>query len=260
MKTQKISKGTVIIQYIYIYTVRSRYIAVIFLCTTHERVMGCRSWVQTWPKFYHCNRCAVDTIVSYIIAIYRASIVTSNTEINNHISSNSRNSHSPNCNLCEWISNFILHVIKGVIIYLRGIKNPCLLWAPCMTCVCINLRCLPPVTFSLFLFKSPCVSRTYIGPVFVGFILPSLCLICIHCALRSESVWRRNMANTHHKVVYVFETTHEIAYLCFYSCCCRHWTDILWFTMLYQCRGYFLWYKKTNILDHCSDLQFECGW
>ena len=36
---------------------------------------GCRSWVQIWPKFYHCNCCAVCTIISYITAIYQESIV-----------------------------------------------------------------------------------------------------------------------------------------------------------------------------------------
>ena len=60
-------------------TVRSRYIAVIFLRITHERAegrgMGCHSRVQIWPKFYHCNCCAVCTIVLYVTAIYRESIV-----------------------------------------------------------------------------------------------------------------------------------------------------------------------------------------
>ena len=37
--------------------------------------MGCRPWVQIWPKFHHCNCCAVCTMVSYITAIYRESIV-----------------------------------------------------------------------------------------------------------------------------------------------------------------------------------------
>ena len=62
------------------YTVRSRYIAVTFLCITHERrsmacpsgrCVGCRSWVQNWPRFYHSNRCAVYTIVSHNINISR---------------------------------------------------------------------------------------------------------------------------------------------------------------------------------------------
>ena len=39
----------------YVYTVRSRYIAVIFLM---------------WSKFYHCNCCGVCTTVSYITALY----------------------------------------------------------------------------------------------------------------------------------------------------------------------------------------------
>ena len=34
--------------------------------------MGCRSWVQIWPKFYHCNCCALNTIVSYIADILRS--------------------------------------------------------------------------------------------------------------------------------------------------------------------------------------------
>ena len=38
--------------------------------------MGCCSWVQIWPKFYHCKRCTACTIVSYITAIYQQSIVT----------------------------------------------------------------------------------------------------------------------------------------------------------------------------------------
>ena len=35
------------------------------------RGLGCRSWVQTWPKYYHCNCCAVYTIVSYITEIWQ---------------------------------------------------------------------------------------------------------------------------------------------------------------------------------------------
>ena len=60
------------------------YIAVIFLCITHDRQpighpfqrgMRCRSWVQIWPKCYHCNCCALCTIVPCITAIYRESVV-----------------------------------------------------------------------------------------------------------------------------------------------------------------------------------------
>ena len=29
--------------------------------------MGCRSWVQVWPKFIHCSCCAVCIIVSYTV-------------------------------------------------------------------------------------------------------------------------------------------------------------------------------------------------
>ena len=36
--------------------------------------MVCCSLLQIWPKFYHCNCCAVCTIVSYITAIYLESI------------------------------------------------------------------------------------------------------------------------------------------------------------------------------------------
>ena len=36
---------------------------------------GWRSWVQIWPKFYHCNCCAVCTIAPCITAIYRESMV-----------------------------------------------------------------------------------------------------------------------------------------------------------------------------------------
>ena len=52
------------------HTVRSRYIAVIFLHITHERHPH-----QIWPKFYYCNCCAACTIISYITAIYRESII-----------------------------------------------------------------------------------------------------------------------------------------------------------------------------------------
>ena len=51
------------------YTVRSRYIAVIFR-------MRCRSWVQIWPLFYHFNWCDVHIIASYITAMYRESILS----------------------------------------------------------------------------------------------------------------------------------------------------------------------------------------
>ena len=53
-------------------------------CITRERQpiarplgrgLGCRSWVQIWPTFSHCNCCAVCTILSCITAIYRESIV-----------------------------------------------------------------------------------------------------------------------------------------------------------------------------------------
>ena len=37
--------------------------------------MGCRSWVQNWPMFCHHNSYVVYTIVSYITAVYRESIV-----------------------------------------------------------------------------------------------------------------------------------------------------------------------------------------
>ena len=37
---------------------------------------GCRSWVQIWSKFYHCNCIAVWIIVPYITAIYRGFIVS----------------------------------------------------------------------------------------------------------------------------------------------------------------------------------------
>ena len=37
--------------------------------------MGFCLWVQIWPKFYHCNCCAVYTSVSYITMIYRESLV-----------------------------------------------------------------------------------------------------------------------------------------------------------------------------------------
>ena len=54
---------------------RSRYIAVIFLFITHKgRDMGCSSWIQTSPKFYYCNLCAVHTMVPSITAICRESI------------------------------------------------------------------------------------------------------------------------------------------------------------------------------------------
>ena len=35
--------------------------------------MGCRSWMQIWPKFYHCN-CCICIILSYITEIYREPI------------------------------------------------------------------------------------------------------------------------------------------------------------------------------------------
>ena len=63
------------------YTVRSRYIAVIFFVYLtkdtrfYERGMGCRSWAQIWSKLYNRYYCAVCTIVSYITATYRESIV-----------------------------------------------------------------------------------------------------------------------------------------------------------------------------------------
>ena len=65
------------------FTVCSRYITVMILHIDHKRHpilyywwgMGCRLWVQIWPKFYYCNCCAVCTIVSYITATYRGSIV-----------------------------------------------------------------------------------------------------------------------------------------------------------------------------------------
>ena len=38
--------------------------------------MGCRPWVQIWPKYYHCIYCAVCTIISYIATTYQESIVT----------------------------------------------------------------------------------------------------------------------------------------------------------------------------------------
>ena len=66
------------------YTAHSRYIAMIFHCITHEthpitrpegRGIGCRSWVQIWPKIYNSNCFAVSTIVSYITAIYWESIL-----------------------------------------------------------------------------------------------------------------------------------------------------------------------------------------
>ena len=38
--------------------------------------MGCRSWVQIWPKYYHCNCCAVYTVVSLITAMYQESVVS----------------------------------------------------------------------------------------------------------------------------------------------------------------------------------------
>ena len=59
-------------------------VSVLFLCITHERHpiachygrgMGCRSWVQIWLKFYHCNCCAGSTFLSYITAIYQESII-----------------------------------------------------------------------------------------------------------------------------------------------------------------------------------------
>ena len=37
--------------------------------------LGCLSWMQIWPKFYHCYCCAVCTIISYSTAVYRESIV-----------------------------------------------------------------------------------------------------------------------------------------------------------------------------------------
>ena len=39
------------------------------------RGMGCREWVQIWPKFYHCSCCAACTIASYMTAIYRESLM-----------------------------------------------------------------------------------------------------------------------------------------------------------------------------------------
>ena len=59
-------------------TVRSRYIAVIFLYIIHGKrpiAMGCRSWVHIWPTFHPCSCRAVYTIVSYITAIYGESLV-----------------------------------------------------------------------------------------------------------------------------------------------------------------------------------------
>ena len=38
--------------------------------------MGCGPWVQIWPKYHHCNYCAVCIIVSYIATTYQESIVT----------------------------------------------------------------------------------------------------------------------------------------------------------------------------------------
>ena len=61
-------------------SVHSQYIAVIFFSynswkITHSlpvrgRYNGCCSWVQIWPKFYHCNCCAVCIIASYMTVIY----------------------------------------------------------------------------------------------------------------------------------------------------------------------------------------------
>ena len=58
-------------------------ILVIFLFITHVRHpiarpwgqgRGCRLWVEIWLKIYHCNCCAVCTIISYLTAVYRESI------------------------------------------------------------------------------------------------------------------------------------------------------------------------------------------
>ena len=60
------------IAYQVLYAVRSPYIMVLFLYIPHERhpiprskgrSMGCDSWVQIWPNFYHCNWCALDTFI-----------------------------------------------------------------------------------------------------------------------------------------------------------------------------------------------------
>ena len=64
--------------------VRSRYIASIFLRIAHDRHhiarscgrgMGCRPWVQIWPKFHHCNHWSVCHIISYITKIYQETVV-----------------------------------------------------------------------------------------------------------------------------------------------------------------------------------------
>ena len=66
------------------HTLCSQDMMAIFLCITDERhpiarlkgwSMGCHSWVQISLKFYHCNCCAVCTIVSYMTVIYGESIV-----------------------------------------------------------------------------------------------------------------------------------------------------------------------------------------
>ena len=57
-------------------TMRSQYIAVFFLCIT--RGMGCRPWVQFWPKFYCCNYYTISNIISYIAVIFRVYSIMTN--------------------------------------------------------------------------------------------------------------------------------------------------------------------------------------
>ena len=41
-----------------------------------KAMYGCLSWAEIWPKFYHCNCCAVCTIVWYMTAIYWEPIIS----------------------------------------------------------------------------------------------------------------------------------------------------------------------------------------
>ena len=82
LPTQEIELVKMIRSYDRLFSAMAQLTDVTFLCLSHERYpiarpqgrgMGCRPWVQIWPKFYYC---AVHTIVSYITAICRESIVS----------------------------------------------------------------------------------------------------------------------------------------------------------------------------------------
>ena len=92
------------------------YLYLAFFVKVNPQSVECLSWKQIWPKFYHCNCCAVCTIVSYITAICRESVVVRGPQTKVCFSGAK---HWSQCGNCDWLC------ILELLLYSMSTKKTC---------------------------------------------------------------------------------------------------------------------------------------